>query len=711
MKLSTRQIELTTSWFILILLILFMPMTSYAQGGTIEAWSGLRILAGEQNSFVSISAGGVYAGLKRNGSIVCWGPQVDNLMKVPAPNTDFVKVSVGAEQAIGLKRNGSVAVWGRNDYGQCYIPQPNSGYVDINAMSMLGVKSDGSVVYFGTSGGIDTSKKDIATIVSGKDFMVGLKYNGSLEVFGGYETLSQLPQPNSDYIAVTAGDKHAAALKTDGSIVCWGGNAFGKTYVPEPNTGFVAVAAGVQHTVGLKNDGSVVCWGSNSYNQCTPPVPNEGFVKIFAVGYGTIGLKSDGSFVYWGVRNQYLMPCRNEGFTKLTSGGGYIAGIKQDGSLTVWGGHGYDTFNVDLVPEPNRDFIDVALGENHTIAVKSDGTVVTWGRNDDGRCTLPYPNTDYKAVAATKATNLAYNIGLKNDGTVVSWNTGNLATYKIPQPNADFSVIDAGDYHFLGLKTNGSVVCWGSNNPSLTTVPEPNTDYVAIAAGRTHNVALKRDGSVVCWSQYTSAQICTVPEPNQDFVGIAAGYDYSYGFKRDGSVVGWGTNDGTAYEMPAKGPGIMSIAALHRSLLIVRSQQNVAGQIQLNGFTGSVPSQQFTATITSMTNPALSQCLDLQPQIDGSYSLSTNLQPPYNIRLTSPHFLASKATSVAPGQNTGFELVNGDANGDGSVNLFDYVVLDAHFNSSDPMADLDGDGSVNLFDYVVVDQNFGAASE
>ncbi|MHB1461643.1 MAG: dockerin type I domain-containing protein [Armatimonadota bacterium] len=688
-----------------------IPVPAYAQGGTIEAWAGLRILAGEQSGFVSISAGGVYAGLKRDGSIVCWGPQVDNLMKVPAPNTDFVKVSVGAEQAIGLKRNGSVVVWGRNDYGQCYIPSPNSGYVDINATSMLGIKSDGSVVYFGTNGGIDTSKKDFTSIVSGKDFMVGLKYNGSLEVYGGYETLSLLPQPNSDYIAVAASDAHAAALRKDGSIVCWGGNAFGKTYVPEPNTGFVAVAAGVQHTVGLKSDGSVVCWGSNSYSQCTPPVPNDGFVKIFAVGYGTIGLKRDGSYVYWGIRNQYLMPGRNEGFTKLVGAGGFIAGIKNDTSLTVWGGYGYDQDNQDLVPEPNRDFIDVALGEDHVVAVKSDGSVVTWGRNDDGRCTLPDPNTEFKAVAATKATNPAYNLGLKTDGSVVSWNTGNLATYKIPQPNSDFTAIDAGDSHFLGLKSDGSVVCWGSNNPSLTTVPEPNTDYIAIAAGRTHNVALKRDGSIVCWSQYTSADICTVPEPNQDFVAIAAGYDYSFGLKRDGTVVGWGSNFGTTYEMPAKGPGVLSIATSYRSLLMIRSQQNVTGQIKLNGFTGSVPSQQFTATITSMNNPSLSQCLNLQPQTDGSYNLSTHLQPPYNIRLASPHFLASKATNVAPGQNTGFELVNGDANGDGAVNLFDYVVLDTHFNSNDPMADLDGDGSVNLFDYVVVDQSFGAASE
>ena len=56
-------------------------------------------------------------------------------------------------------------------------------------------------------------------------------------------------------------------------------------------------------------------------------------------------------------------------------------------------------------------------------------------------------------------------------------------------------------------------------------------------------------------------------------------------------------------------------------------------------------------------------------------------------------------------------LVNGDADGNNAVNLFDFVVLDSNFGKSDDMADLNGDGTVNLFDYVVIDQAFGAQGE
>lgn len=85
----------------------------------------------------------------------------------------------------------------------------------------------------------------------------------------------------------------------------------------------------------------------------------------------------------------------------------------------------------------------------------------------------------------------------------------------------------------------------------------------------------------------------------------------------------------------------------------------------------------------------------------------------YNMEITGNHWLKRKITNVDATTNTAVNvsLANGDANGDGQVNLFDFVILDAKFGTTDTTADLDGDGHVNLFDYTIVDQHFGSQGD
>ncbi|MHB1462166.1 MAG: hypothetical protein ACYC1M_12850 [Armatimonadota bacterium] len=85
----------------------------------------------------------------------------------------------------------------------------------------------------------------------------------------------------------------------------------------------------------------------------------------------------------------------------------------------------------------------------------------------------------------------------------------------------------------------------------------------------------------------------------------------------------------------------------------------------------------------------------------------------YSLSIYGSHWLKRVVTGVdVNGVNVvNTALANGDADGNGQINLFDYVILDSKFASSFPMADLDGDGAVNLFDYVIIDQNFGAQAD
>src|SRR6185436_6901006 len=75
------------------------------------------------------------------------------------------------------------------------------------------------------------------------------------------------------FVAVAAGEEHTVALRSNGSVVAWGGNQFGECNVPDLPAGitYSAIAAGLRHTVALRSDGSVVAWGNNQYGECNVP--------------------------------------------------------------------------------------------------------------------------------------------------------------------------------------------------------------------------------------------------------------------------------------------------------------------------------------------------------------------------------------------------------------------------------------------------------
>lgn len=103
----------------------------------------------------------------------------------------------------------------------------------------------------------------------------------------------------------------------------------------------------------------------------------------------------------------------------------------------------------------------------------------------------------------------------------------------------------------------------------------------------------------------------------------------------------------------------------------------------------------------------------LTPDSSGKSTIS-GLQPgTYSLSIYGSHWLIRKVVIIEVNGVNSVQtfLTNGDADGGNSVNLFDFVVLDSLFGSSNAMADLDGDGNVNLFDYAIIDQNFDALGD
>ena len=77
-------------------------------------------------------------------------------------------------------------------------------------------------------------------------------------------TRHRLP-PGERFTAISSGEDHTCALRSDSSPVCWGSNYLTFDYVgqasPPPGERFTVISSGSSHTCALRADGSPVCWG------------------------------------------------------------------------------------------------------------------------------------------------------------------------------------------------------------------------------------------------------------------------------------------------------------------------------------------------------------------------------------------------------------------------------------------------------------------
>jgi len=118
----------------------------------------------------------------------------------------------------------------------------------------------------------------------------------------GVRASQQLMIPSIPSITpqVSAGFEHTCALKTDGTVVCWGNNNLGETTVPSGLASVAQVSAGYNFTCALKTDGTVACWGYNTFGEATVPSGLASVAQVSAGDYHTCAVKTDGTVVCWG---------------------------------------------------------------------------------------------------------------------------------------------------------------------------------------------------------------------------------------------------------------------------------------------------------------------------------------------------------------------------------------------------------------------------
>jgi alpha-tubulin suppressor-like RCC1 family protein len=179
-------------------------------------------------------------------------------------------------------------------------------------------------------------------------------------------------------IAVT-GSGGSIALKTNGTLWCWGFNcggslAGGTTITTRPSpfqigtaTDWFFVEPGNCHVLALKTDNTLWAWGNRTSGQLGIP----GITALQSQSPTQIGTTT------W----QSIAAGRNTSFGVQTNGTLWVWGENINGELGL-----NDTTNRNAPTQIGTDtnWVSIIAGEDHTIAIKSDGTLWGWGRNRKG---------------------------------------------------------------------------------------------------------------------------------------------------------------------------------------------------------------------------------------------------------------------------------------------------------------------------------------
>jgi alpha-tubulin suppressor-like RCC1 family protein len=391
-------------------------------------------------------------------------------------------------------------------------------------------------------------------IATGEYTTCGIKTNGTLWCWGSdaagalgngattgnQSAPSQEATGSTNWTQVNVGTNHNCAVKTDGTLWCWGSDWQGKlgngatvgdqvTPVQEVTaaTDWAQVAAEGNHSCAIKTDNTLWCWGQETEGQ---------------LGNGATASNQDTPV-------QEVTAATD--WAQVDLGGAHSCAIKTGGTLWCWGqdtqghlGNGAATGNQDTpVQEVTAatDWAQVGIGIHHSCAVKTGGTLWCWGRGFEGQigdglgaetdspsqeATL---STDWKQVNADHY----HSCAVKTNGTAWCWggdgSSGKLGDGpELLQKNApvqeatgatDWTQIDAGFTHSCALTTNGTYSCWGddtygqlgngsSTGAQLSPTQELTsaTDWAQVSVSPGHSCAIKTNGTAWCWgSDYNGA--------------------------------------------------------------------------------------------------------------------------------------------------------------------------------------------------------------
>ena len=459
----------------------------------------------------------------------------------------------GAYNTCAVVSNGTVSCWGRNNYGQL----GTGDTTDSNSpVSIIG----GAI-----------ANKRIKQISSGPNHTCALVTDGTISCWGfnfsgelgtGNTNNSNTPVAvvssalkTATVAQISTGANHVCALKSEGTVACWGYGSLGQlgtgdtdsSNTPVAITGgalrsktVTQIATGANHTCALQSEGTVTCWGFNESGQLGTGEITSSITPVAVTG-GALA---------------------NKTVTQITAGQDHTCALISDGTITCWGYNGVGALGTGDLIDSNvpvaitggaltgKTVTQITAGSGHTCALLTDGTVACWGFNyagglGTGNTTSSETPVAVSGGALTGETVAQITAGgyhtcaLISDGTVSCWglnNSGQLGTGDLLDSNVPVAItggaftgvtisqITAGYQHTCALIADGGIACTGdgsygqlgtgdntdSNIPIAVTDGElTGNTVIEITAGNQHTCALISDGTVTCWGNNQFGQLGT----------------------------------------------------------------------------------------------------------------------------------------------------------------------------------------------------------
>jgi alpha-tubulin suppressor-like RCC1 family protein len=526
-------------------------------------------------------SGGDSCAIRTNGSLWCWGTNVDGEIGNGAtPTKEWSPVQVGSILTWRSVATGSGHVcanrtddtlwcWGKNTSGQLGLGHTTS---PVLTPTQVGAAVWASV---STEGGTTCATRTDNTL-----WCWG--YNGLGGVGDGTfagPRLSPVQVAGTDWSTVSAGVFFACGTSTGGALWCWGFNGAGQlglghlTHQAAPvqvGTGATwnGVATSVNNTIATRTDGTLWGFGSSGGGE-------------LAIGHRlqTSAAVQVGTDLTWSF---------------AATGSGHSCAARTDGTLWCWGLNTSGQLGINSTSSKTEGPVQVgivatwklvAADSTHSCATRTDGTLWCWGLNSSGQVGINSVVTPQKVPVQEFTGNAtwddvqtgdAFTCATRTGGTLWCWglnSTGQIGIGNTTTPQDDprqestlattWDVLAVGGTHACATRANGTLWCWGGNASGQTafgsvsaSVTSPDqvgalTTWKHVAAGGSHTCATRTDGTLWCWGLNDSGQSGTggTPELNPVQVGsattwetVALGLAHSCATRTDNTLWCWGRN-------------------------------------------------------------------------------------------------------------------------------------------------------------------------